>query len=371
MNNSSSTRLQSIDALRGFDMLWIMGGSTIVTALYGIFGGNTLGWCALQMNHVPWDGFHFMDMVFPLFLFIAGVSFPFSLEKRRTSGHTDASIYLHLFKRAFLLILLGFIYNKGLQENSSTPPRFASVLAHIGLAWFFGGIIFMNTKNTAIRVFWVLLLLVGYGLLNALVLSPNATGTNPFVVENNIVTQFDRWFLPGRLYKGDYDPEGLLSLIPAIATALSGMMAGEFLRDGGTATPVRKLILFVSVGIFFIVLALIVNRYIPFNKRLWSSSFAFLNVGISTLLLAAFYGIIDVLHWSKWTFFFRVIGMNSIFIYMSEAFIDYRKVSEMFFGKFSSLFAAPVGELILAIGYLAVCWLLLLFLYRKKIFIKV
>lgn len=371
MNEPSVKRLQSIDALRGFDMFWIMGAPGIIAALYGLFGGNAFEWCNTQMEHVPWDGFHFMDMVFPLFLFIAGVSFPFSLDKRREQAESNAVIYKHLLKRTVLLILLGIIYNGGLKHDFDTAPRLASVLAHIGLAWFFGAIIFMNTKKAYVRVLWIAGLIIGYGLLNALVLSPNAVGTNPFVLENNIVTQFDRWFLPGRLYKENYDPEGILSLIPAISTALMGMISGNFLKNNLSVKPSRKALSLLLFGVVLIALAMVSGEFIPFNKRLWSSSFALLTGGISLMLLALFYFMVDVLQWTRWSYFFRVIGMNSITIYMAQALINFQDINVMLLGGISSLFPDPVGELILNCGYVAVCWLFLWFMYKKKIFIKV
>ena len=221
----------------------------IISSLYASFGGEPLNWLNIQMEHVPWDGFHFMDLVFPLFLFIAGVSFPFSLEKRREKQEPESAIRRHLLKRALTLVALGLLYN-GILRNSFENIRCASVLAaHIGLAWFFAAIIYMRTPKTIFIGLWIACLVVGYGLLNWLVLAPDAIGTNPFVAENNIVAQFDRWFLPGKLYGGNFDPEGLLSLIPATATALLGIFSGMFLNRKDTTSPSRKaFVLFVSGG---------------------------------------------------------------------------------------------------------------------------
>jgi len=105
---NTGKRLQSLDALRGFDMFWIMGAEFVVVALYGVFGGETLGWCSQQMEHAKWDGFRFMDLVFPLFLFIAGTSFPFSLENRRAKHESELKIRRHLLKRALILVFWAF-----------------------------------------------------------------------------------------------------------------------------------------------------------------------------------------------------------------------------------------------------------------------
>lgn len=370
--NDNSKRIQSIDALRGFDMVWIMGAPGIILALDNIFGGKALGWLNVQMEHVPWDGFHIMDMVFPLFLFIAGISFPFSLAKRRQKGDSDAAIYRHNIKRAVMLVLLGIMYNGFLNHLDFCNARYASVLAHIGLAWFIGTLIFMNTDKSFVRIIWVAAILLGYGLLNALVLSPNATGTNPFVPENNIVTQFDRWFLPGKLYRGIYDPEGILSLVPAVATAMLGMLSGDFLRkEYADINPSRKAAILLLTGVLLILASLVVKIFIPLNKALWSSSFAILTGGLNMSLLAIFYWIIDVRNCRKWSFFFVVIGMNSLAIYLAQQIIDFEKINEFFLSGLAALFSPHVGALILSCGYVACCWLFLYFLYKKKIFIKI
>lgn len=367
---NTGKRLQSLDALRGFDMIWIMGAPMIISALYGIFGGGTLSWLNLQMEHVHWDGFHFMDLVFPLFLFIAGVSFPFSLDNRRQKQESESKIRWHLLRRALTLVALGIIYN-GFLTHGFENPRLASVLGHIGLAWFLAAIIYMYTPKPFFLGIWIAGIVLGYGLLNLLVLAPEAVGTNPFLAENNIVTQFDRWFLPGRLYKGTWDPEGLLSLVPAVATALLGMVAGRYLMLQGKDQPSRKSLVLLTSGIVLVLLALLASRLIPLNKMLWSSSFTLLTGGISFLLLAVFYWIIDVRKWRKWAFFFRVIGLNSITIYLAQEIIDFSRVSSFFLGSVVSLVPEPVGELISGCGYIAACWLFLWFLYKKNVFLKV
>jgi len=368
---NTGKRLQSLDALRGFDMFWIMGAEFVVVTLYGVFGGETLGWCSQQMEHAKWDGFRFMDLVFPLFLFIAGTSFPFSLENRRAKHESESKIRRHLLKRALTLVILGLLYN-GLLMNAFDSVRFASVLAHIGIAWFLAAVIYMNIRKLYAVGIWIGGIVVGYGLLNLFVLAPDAVGTNLFLAENNIVAQFDRWFLPGRLYGGNFDPEGLLSLIPAIATALLGMAAGDFLKNqGGKIIPSQKALILFVAGIGIILLGMLCSIVIPINKALWSSSFMLLAGGISLSLLAIFYWIIDVRQYTKWAFFFRVIGLNSIAIYMAQRIFNFQEVSNFFLGGIIALCSEPVGALISACGYVAVCWLFLYFFYKKNIFIKV
>jgi len=367
---NTGKRLQSLDALRGFDMLWIMGGPMIINALYQIFGGTSLGWCNDQMEHAAWDGFHFMDLIFPLFLFIAGVAFPFSLAKRREKQEPEKIIRRHLLKRALTLVLLGLLYN-GFLRDGFADARYASVLAHIGIAWFLGAVIYMYASKMSSLAIWVACLTVGYGLLNLLVLAPDAVGSNPFLAENNITAQFDRWFLPGKLYGGNFDPEGLLSLVPAVATALLGVMAGAYLMREGKDSPERKALILFVAGIALLALGMIFSLVIPVNKALWSSSFLLLAGGVSYLLLSIFYWIIDVRQYVKWSFFFRVIGLNSIAIYMAQVIFNFSRVSEFLFGSFAQLCPEPVNALILSCGYVGSCWIFLWYMYKKSIFIKV
>ncbi|VBB44782.1 conserved membrane hypothetical protein [uncultured Paludibacter sp.] len=363
-------RLQSIDALRGFDMIWIMGATGLVQALDEIFGGKTFNWLTAQMEHVSWNGFHIMDLVFPLFLFIAGLSFPFSLGKKRQKKESDKKIILELIKRAITLVILGMIYN-GFLRLDFDKIRYASVLGHIGIAWLFAALIYMYSSRMRTIIMWIVIIVVGYATLNLFLISPNAINTDHFIPENNIVCQFDRWFLPGILYNGSYDPEGILSVIPAIATALLGMLTTRYLEGYINHTPTRKMITYLGIGMFLILIALISSKIIPVNKVLWSSSFMLLAGGISIMLFAFFYWIIDVIKWRKWAFFFRVIGMNTITIYLAQVIVNFWGIDDFFLGGIASKFPHSLASLILSIGYIGVCWLFLLFLYRKKVFIKV
>lgn len=363
-------RVQSIDALRGFDMVWIMGAVGLVKSLNGLFGGSTFNWLDLQMEHVPWNGFHIMDMVFPLFLFIAGLSFPYSLKNKRDRNESDKTIILELLKRAVKLIILGIIYN-GFLNLDFTKIRYASVLGHIGIAWFLAALIYMYSKKVQTIIFWIVGIIIGYGALNLFIIAPDAVGSNHFLPENNIVCYFDRRFLPGILYNTIYDPEGFLSIIPAIATALSGMVTTRFLIEKSHYSSLQKMLVYLFAGIVLIVLGVLLNSIIPINKALWSSSFMLLASGISVLLFALFYLIIDILKWRKWSFFFKVIGMNTITIYMAQTIVNFYGIDYYFLSGISSKFNQSIGALILSIGYIMTCWLFLLFLYRKKVFLKV
>ena len=380
-------RLQSLDALRGFDMFWITGGGKIFAGLAALTGWAPLLWWERQLHHVEWHGFTFEDMIFPLFLFIAGISFPFSMAKRMESGASRKSLYIQIFRRGFILVLLGFIYNGFLNFNfiktgidcergilcfDFSTMRFASVLGRIGLAWMFAALIFFNTSKRNIRIIWCAGLLIFYWLLLTFVPAFDNTGADRFSMEGNFTSYFDRLFLPGKLYKGIHDPEGLLGIIPATATAMLGMFTGQFIRWRKEGfTELRRTAYMAIAGIAFLVVGLLWDIVFPINKNLWTSSFVCFVGGLSLLLFSLFYLIIDVWGYRKWSFFFTVIGMNSITIYMAQRMIRFSYTSDFLFKGMINWVPESWASFLGGCTYVAVCWVFLYFLYRKKIFLKV
>ncbi len=369
-NKPSVKRLYSLDALRGFDMFWIMGGEGILITLAAITGWPVFEWCAKQLDHVPWHGFVFYDMIFPLFLFIAGISFPFSLKKRLEKGDSRNSIYKHVIFRGLILVVLGILYNNGLRFNLG-EMRYGSVLGRIGLAWMFGALIFMNTKLTArIILFWGILII--YYILFLLFPAHDLGSTDIFSQEGNFASHIDRILMPGRLYLGNHDPEGIMSTLPAISTALLGMFTGEFLLSGYIENkPLRKVLLMFIAAVAFMIIGKLWDLIFPINKNLWSSSFVCWVGGLSLLLFTVFYLIIDIWNLRKWAFFFVVIGLNPITIYLAERIINFRSASRFFFGGFADLLPEAWSPFVEAVGVTAIGWVFLYILYRKKIFLKI
>ena len=323
---AKTDRLVSLDALRGFDMFWIAGGEGIVHSLAELTGWGVAIWASTQLRHVAWDGFVFYDMIFPLFLFIAGVAMPFSLTRRAEQGEDKKKLMLHVVRRGLILVVLGVIYNNGLFQMSFAETRFPSVLGRIGLAYMFAGLIVLNTRLRG-QVMWFVGLLVGYWAAMKLIPVPGF-GAGQLTMDGSLAGYVDRMVLPGRLYRGVHDPEGLLSTIPAISTALLGVFAGTLLRrdlsDLPGMTRQRKALILAAAGVAGLLLGYVWGFAFPINKNLWSSSFVLFAGGWSLLLLALFYLVIDVWGYTKWAFFFVVIGMNSILIYMAGSFIDSR-----------------------------------------------
>ncbi|HNP22056.1 MAG TPA: DUF5009 domain-containing protein [Panacibacter sp.] len=365
-----SQRLYSLDALRGFDMFWIMGAEEIVHSMYKAGGSTSSFWGAFsnQLTHPAWNGFHAYDLIFPLFLFMAGVATPYSVGRELEKGKSRQSLLWRVIKRGLILVLLGIVANNGLKIMPISEVRFPSVLGRIGLAYMFANIIYLYTKERA-QMIWFWALIIGYWLLLKFTSAPGFA-PGDLTMEGNFASYVDRLLVPGHLYLGIHDPEGLMSTIPAISTGLLGILTGNLLKHN-PMSPVKKVRLMAIVGIVFLALAQLWNLDFPINKNLWTSSFV-LNVGgYSLLLLSIFYYIIDVLGYKKWSFFFRIIGMNSILIYLSGHFIDWEYSTNALLGWLGQLVGEPYNMVVMAICYVMVEWGFLYFMYKKKVFLRV
>lgn len=367
-DKTSSNRLLSLDALRGADMFFIVGGEALILTLAKLFPeSGIMKGLAEQMTHVDWNGFHFMDLIFPLFLFISGVTYPFSVSAQEKKGMTRKQISLRCLRRGLILVLLGLVYNGILSCTDFANFRYASVLGRIGLAWMFASLIYLWFNR---KVCWTIIptFLLGYWAL--LVAFPES-GTDPFSQDGSLAGRIDRLLLPGCLYLGNHDPEGLLGLIPSTVTAMLGIEAGHILNDK-SKTEMSKVKLMTIVGIVFIVIAVAWGYVMPINKNLWTSSFVMLTAGISFCLLASFYLVIDVWGCRRLAFFPAIIGMNSITIYIAtEAINFWHTTNFLFTGFIDNLFPEPVRPLMFTICCIACWWTFLYFLYRQKIFLKV
>ncbi len=361
-------RLQSLDALRGFDMFWIIGGDVVVKALARWADWSASDSIDSQLEHVPWEGFHFYDLIFPLFLFLVGVVIPFSLDKLRASGESRAALYWRIARRTLLLFALGLLCN-GILQFDFANLRMAGVLQRIALCYGCAALIVMHTgvRGQALATAAILL---GYWALLALVPAPGSSAGD-YTITGNLPGYLDRHYLPGKIlpqYYGYGDNEGILSTLPAVATALLGALAGHWLRSVRSAT--LKLLGLILAGFASLLLGNVWGMAFPIIKNIWTSSYVLVAGGWSLLLLALFYGVIDVLGWRRWAFFFTVIGANAITIYVVPRFIDFPKIARFFLGgviDHSGAFA-PVA---LALSILAVKWLFLLYLYRKRMFLRV
>jgi predicted acyltransferase len=377
---STSERLVSIDALRGFDMFWIVGGEGLAMAIGNWIGGSTKTFVHGQLTHAEWEGFHFYDLIFPLFLFLVGLVVPFSLNKLRNQGQPGAKVYWRVIRRTLLLFFLGLVYYDFLEFRPPDHQRYVGVLQRIALGYFFAALLYLNTRVRG-RALALVAILAGYWALLAFVAPPDSYAGD-YSKEHNLSGWVDRHYLPGKIFKDYYefgDNEGLLSTIPAIGTALLGVSTGEWLRSRWSKW--LKLLGLLAAGGICLGLGYAwayeapePYRF-PLIKNIWTSSFVLWAGGWSLLLLALFYLIIDIFRLRAWSFFFVVIGMNAITVYMAEKILKFPNLSQFFFGGIGKLagdyFGTPAQDVVLAAGAMALAWLLVYHLYRQKMFLRV
>jgi predicted acyltransferase len=363
-------RVEALDAMRGFDMMFITGLGGVVAALHKMFAAPWTQWLTEQFEHVHMAGLHVEDLIFPTFIFIAGASFPFSCHK---SLETGRPVFRKALIRCLLLIFLGFLYN-GLLIDGPAHCRYASVLARIGTAWFGGAMMYLYIRKRAVRWSVAAAILVAYWLFMVYVPVPGAPAGASFTEQYNWGSWLDRRFLPG--YSPDWawhaDPEGLVSLLPSIVLGLFGAECGDLLYRcrQGEFSQKSLLVKLVCFGAALVAAALVWRIDFPIMKKLWSSSFICMAGGIAALVLALFYLLADVLKLHKTLFVFKVIGMNALTIYMAQRVIGFEQARGFFFKWAASLFPGAGQALCLAVGYMAVEWAFLYFLYRRGIFIR-
>lgn len=374
-------RLVSLDALRGFDMFWIMSGEQIAHTLAKATGWPVFLWLSGQLHHTAWDGFTFYDMIFPLFLFIAGVSMPYSMINKISKAgvnsaaqlprHAKWSIYRSMIRRTLILLLLGMIVNGLLKFNGYENTRFASVLGRIGLAWFFAGLIYLNF-NLRGQVIWFIGLLGGYWAAMMFIPVPGY-GAGVLTMAGSLESYIDRLLLPGRLHDKIHDPEGVLSTIPAISTALLGVFTGSFLKwDSPKWNMLKKGVALFAAGMALLIAGKLWGLEFPINKRLWSSSFVLYVGGWSLLFLSVFYLIIDVAGFKKWAFAFIIIGTNSIVIYIcSEGLVNFNYTANYVFGGLIHLAPTAWQAFFAATSVTLTQLIFLYFLYQNKLFLKI
>lgn len=411
LNSMPAQRFMSFDALRGFDMFWIIGGDVAIQSWLkyshlssAYAAADTSTWqMALyrQLEHCPWEGFRFYDLIFPLFLFVIGLVIPFSIFRMQNAGIRHSAIVFRILRRTLLLFILGLLYNDLLQFNFQ-DFRYAGVLQRLAIGYGFAALVALYLKPRAIAGLSGILL-VGYYLILLMIPVP-AGQAGDITREGNLAGYVDRlvlqdWF-GGKIYEEYYgfgDNEGLLSTIPSLVTALLGVLAGCWLKTGYSQG--RKFLGMLVAGLILLAAGYVWSggfsdirnlhdRYgvFPVIKNLWTSSYVLWAGGWSLLLLALFYGLIDGLGFKAWAWVFVPIGANAITIYLISHFIDLQPLSKQLFGGMARIIADGVHsvsdvavvamnkELNLAIilsGIVILEWLLLWFLYSRKIFLRV
>ncbi|MEO6786175.1 MAG: DUF5009 domain-containing protein [Chthoniobacteraceae bacterium] len=407
-------RVRSLDALRGFDMFWILGAGTLVNALDKMTAGvrpdatgddlpfiaRALRFLSTQFQHVQWEGVRFYDLIFPLFLFIVGVSLVFSLD-RALARDGRAKTVGRIVRRSVLLYLLGVFYTGGLSHRWP-DITLGGVLHRIAACYLCAALIYVwFASRWKVIASIAASLLVGYWALLTFVPFPDLKLEKSSVEEiaqrigshdpaaiaaavpqrvhglyeehRNLANYLDFRFLPGKKMATYYINEGLLSTLPSIAICLFGIFAGRLLKGGADSR--RKVALLFAAGAAGVLLGWLWSFQFPLIKRIWSSSFVLLASGCSAMMLGLFYYIVDVRKWDRWCEPFVWIGMNPITLYLSVRVINYSQVSEMFVGgdvkAFLDAQMQGLGGLVVAMFALGLVFLLAWFLHRRRIFLRV
>ena len=358
-------RIVSIDALRGFTMVFIIGGGGFVTSFHKAWPNSLTEALARNMEHAGWEGFYFMDLIFPLFLFLVGVLLPFVIPGRIEKGMSHRKLYGQITKRTLVLIFLGLV-NYGLLRFDWETMRWSSVLGRIGICYFLASLLVIHT-SWRIQAMVVFVILIGYWA--ALMFIP-VPGYGPGVLtpEGCLTTWLDQKLIPGTLGLGLYDRQGVLSTFTALSTTLTGVLAGHWLRSERTVT--QKTLGFIIAGLVTLAAGWIWGQFFFISRNVWTSSFVLYSAGWCFLLLALFYWVIDVRGYKKWAFFLVVIGMNAIAVYMATSLFDFRIIGDIFLKGASSQLGDWHGFARAVAGFVVV-WLILWWMYRKKSFIKI
>lgn len=358
-------RLRSLDVFRGL---------TIALMILVNSPGNQYGYAWL--DHASWNGCTFADYVFPFFIFIVGLSTVFSLSKAHESGISDYELLPKILKRALLIFFIGLLLNAFPSHFDFTTLRVLGVLQRIAICYFFTAMLYLKT-SVKTQCLVLTALLIGYWVI--------ITQCSPahYTAHNNFAAEMDRWLLtPDHLYTKTFDPEGVLSTLPAIATALLGNLTGIWLR--AARTPLQLVKGLFAAGLILLGAGYLWGIWFPINKTLWTSSYVLWTGGAALLVFATCYRLIEIKGYVRWSVCFEIFGVNALVAYVLHVF--FLKVQAMIYWTTSdgalvklrpfiteSCFgwtSLQNASLLYAISYTLLWLLVLTVLYRRKIFVK-
>lgn len=377
MNKPASQRFLALDVFRGITVCFMI--------IVNTPGDGSVSFSPLQ--HANWHGFTPTDLVFPSFLFAVGNAMSFVMTK--WANMTQAQVLGKIFKRTFIIFLLGYLMYwfpfVKYQNGAYVPFPFAEtrvfgVLQRIALCYGIASLMlyYLKPKTTywlasaGLLLYWLLLY----------VLAP-AAAADPLSLEQNAVLQLDKWLIgESHMYHGEgiaFDPEGLLSTLPAIANVVAGYAVGKYIRENGYGyETLAKLLL---AGFALLLAAYFWNLSFPINKKLWTSSFVLHTVGLDLMIIASIVYIIDVLGRKRWAYFFEVFGKNPLFIYLLSEVIaillwffhtpDGQPMYQWVYQTFFGFIGGPVGSLLFALAVMMVCWLTGYVMDKRKWYVRV
>ncbi|WP_186755909.1 acyltransferase family protein [Echinicola salinicaeni] len=358
-------RIQSIDALRGFDMLIIIFADRFFSTLNRGVGSPFSESLAQQFEHPEWFGSSFYDIVMPLFLFVVGAVIPFSLSKRFQENNSRTAIYKKLIKRFIILFVLGWVVQGNLLElDLDRFHIFSNTLQAIAVGYILSSLAYVYLQKKA-RYLLFLGCLVIYALLLTLPMVPGV-GRSALLPDSSYALYFDHLIL-GRFDDGT-QYTWLLSGFGFTATTLSGLFAGELIKSNLSRNKIATTLMLVGIG--FLAAGIIWGRWHPIVKKLWTSSFVLASSGVCYLLLALFYWIMDIKGKVKWAFPLKVIGMNAITAYVLSHIITFPKVADFVLFGLEQYTGVYYG-VVTTIGGFGILYGLLWYMYSNKTFVKV
>jgi predicted acyltransferase len=329
-----------------------MGGKAFIMALAGLAGGPVAAWASYQLDHTGWVGLRYYDLIWPSFMLMVGVSVPFSLARSPGMGR--------VWRRAAVLFLLGSL-RESISGGSPYWIELSSALQPIAVAYLVAA--YVVRLSVRIQVAIALGILAVYGLVLALVPAPGIpAGT--YEVNHNLVTYLD-WKIIGRAH-----PEGwgtALSTVPTISTTLLGALLGHLLR--GKYSPVYRLKIIVAVGAGCLFAGLALSPLIPVIMKLWTVTYGLMSAGWACLIFASFYWVIDLRGWRRWSFPLAVIGMNALAAYLGPTIVPVHRIAGIF-TKPLARGAGAFGPVIVTGVVLLVNWSILLWMHRRKIYLR-
>jgi predicted acyltransferase len=349
-------RLSSLDAFRGL----------AIALMILVNCRGEAGALFSSLEHAVWHGWTFADTVFPSFLFIVGVSLAFSFAEREEDRASNKAFELRVVRRTVILFALGLLLNSfpSLQLSNIRIP---GVLQRVAVCYFFASMIVLKSGLRG-RILWLITLLASYWMMMRFVPVPGI-GAGVLEPGQNFAAWVDSLFLNGYMwsyYDGEWDPEGIVSTIPAIATTLFGVLTGQWLRS--STSERRKTAGMLCAGLLLLIAGQILSNWLPINKSIWTSTFTIFMAGLALVCQALFYWFIDVAGFSRWTKPFIILGLNPIALYVLSQILATMLPSMNLSGIFSELRVAsalyPI-EILLSIFLTA--WIM----WQKRIFIRV
>jgi predicted acyltransferase len=369
-----SGRIIAIDALRGFDMFWIVGGRELVLAFVGIFKNPVPQWLEHQLEHVRWtgstvwDSFTAWDLIMPLFLFVVGAAMPFSFARRLEQGQSKAQLYAKIIRRTVILFVLGMAVQGHLLDfKFDTLHVFANTLQAIAVGYLIAGLVMLNLGIIG-QILFTTAMLVGYCLL-LMYVPLTGHGTGSLEEHANVALAVDKFILGDFIDDTNPPYTWVLSGMTFAASVLLGVFSGHILRS--RLTPWGRTAVLTVIGIACLGGGWAWAELLgfPIIKHIWTSSMVLWAAGWSYLLVALFYLVIDIAGLRRWAFPFIVIGMNAIVIYVAWHFIPFTGIAKDVFGGLAAHLGS-VGPFVVALSAVLLWWLVLYDLYRRKIYLR-